>query len=195
MDCLTRPREIRDNTGMHTRLSGIRLLAIAAAIALLVAAPARADDKSRLSEEVQEAKAALIKHDSSLTAEIGKAAGYALFPGVGKGAIGVGGARGTGQVVVKGAPTAKVTLTQVTVGLQLGGQKYVELILFENQKALEQFMDGKFTMAAQASAVAAASGAAANAKYANGVKVITIAVGGLMYEASVGGQKFGIEKY
>src|SRR5262245_28945636 len=180
---------------MSTHLSGMRLLTLVTALALCGVAPLRADEKSRLTEEVQEAKAALIKHDSSLNGEIGKAAGYALFPGVGKGAIGVGGARGTGQVVVEGGPVAKVTLTQVTVGLQLGGQKYVELILFENQKALDQFMDGKFTMAAQASAVAAASGAAANAKYAGGVKVITMAVGGLMYEASVGGQKFGIEKY
>jgi len=180
---------------MSTHLSGIRVLVTAAGIVLCAAAIVRADERSRLTEEVQEAKAALIKHDSSLNGEIGKSAGYALFPGVGKGAIGVGGARGTGQVVVKGSSIAKVTLTQVTVGLQLGGQKYVELILFENQKALDQFLDGKFTMAAQASAVAAASGAAANAKYANGVKVITMAVGGLMYEASVGGQKFGIEKY
>ena len=180
---------------MHTRLSGTRLLIIVTAIALCGAAPVRGDERSRLTEEVQEARAALIKHDTSLNSEIGKAAGYALFPGVGKGAIGVGGARGTGQVIVKGAPFAKVTLTQVTVGLQLGGQKYVELILFENQKALDQFLGGKLTMAAQASAVAAASGAAANAKYAGGVKVITMAVGGLMYEASVGGQKFGIERY
>jgi lipid-binding SYLF domain-containing protein len=171
------------------------LLPVAAVFILASAAPAHADERSRLTEETQEATDALMKHDPSLKAEISSAAGYAVFPGVGKGAIGVGGARGTGQVIVGGKPIAKTTLTQVTVGLQLGGQKYVEMILFQDKKALDQFLDGKFTMAAQASAVAAASGAAANAKYSGGVKVITMAVGGLMYEASVGGQKFGIEKY
>ena len=101
----------------------------------------------------------------------------------------------TGVRLYQTLDVAKTTLTQVTVGLQLGGQKYRELILFQDKAALDKFLEGKFTMAAQVSAVAAASGAAANAKYANGVKVITMAVGGLMYEASVGGQKFGIEKY
>lgn len=132
------------------RASGHRLIAIAAVIHLCGVTPSVADERSRLTEEVQEAQAALIKHDASIKGEIAKAAGYALFPGVGKGAIGIGGARGTGQVMVKGAPIAKVTLTQVTVGLQLGGQKYVELILFENKKALDQFLGGSFTMAAQA---------------------------------------------
>lgn len=161
----------------------------------VAASPARADEKSRLTEETTEATNALVKKDPSLSAEIAKAAGYAIFPGVGKGAIGIGGAHGGGQVIVNGAPIAKTTLTQVTIGLQLGGQKYIEMILFEDQAALDRFLDGKFTMAAQASAVAVASGASANAKYSNGVKVITMAVGGLMYEASIGGQKFNVDKY
>ena len=180
---------------MRTRPSYYHLLVMVAVIAICGVAPGMADERSRLTEETQEARAALIKHDPTLKEEIARAAGYALFPGVGKGGIGIGGARGTGQVIAKGKPIAKTTLTQVTVGLQLGGQKYVELILFENEAALNRFLAGSFTMAAQASAVAAASGAAANAKYAGGVKVITMAVGGLMYEASVGGQKFGIERY
>ena len=154
-----------------------------------------ADDRSRLTDEVNEARAALMKNDPSLAGELSRAAGYALFPGVGKGAIGIGAARGTGQVVVNGNHVAKVTLTQLTVGFQLGGQKYVELILFENESVLRNFMDDAFTMAAQASAVAVASGAAANAKYANGVKVITMTVGGLMYEASIGGQRFNVTRY
>jgi lipid-binding SYLF domain-containing protein len=177
------------------RASWRRLSGIVAVICFCNVTPSLGDERSRLTEETKEATEALIKHDPSLKAEIDKAPGYAIFPGVGKGGIGIGGARGTGQVIAKGKPIAKTTLTQVTVGLQLGGQKYVELILFENQAALDQFLGGKFTMAAQASAVAAASGAAANAKYSGGVKVITMAVGGLMYEASVGGQKFGIERY
>jgi hypothetical protein len=109
--------------------------------------------------------------------------------------MGIGGAHGTGQVIVAGSPVARTTLTQVNVGLQLGGQKYAELILFQNTAALDTFLSGAFTFAAQASAVAVASGAAANAKYSGGVKVITMPIGGLMYEATVGGQKFGIQRY
>ncbi len=179
----------------HRRMMNIKTLMTCVAMSLCLVAGAAADDKSRLTEEVQEGRAEFVKKDASIGDELSKAAGYALFPGVGKGGIGIGGARGTGQVVVNGSPVAKTTLTQVTVGLQLGGQKYRELILFQDKAALDKFLEGKLTMAAQVSAVAAASGAAANAKYANGVKVITMAVGGLMYEASVGGQKFGIEKY
>lgn len=170
-------------------------LGVLAMIVGLCAPAIRADERSRLTEEVTEAVAKFVKADPSVKKEMTAAAGYAVFPGVGKGGMGIGGARGTGQVLGNGKALAKVTLTQVTVGFQLGGQKYAELILFENQEALNRFMSGAFTMAAQASAVAAASGAAANAKYSNGVKVVTMAIGGLMYEATVGGQKFNIEKY
>jgi len=165
-------------------------------LTLVATAPSLiADEKSRLTEEVTEARAEFVKKDASLEKEFASAAGYALFPGVGKGAIGVGGAHGTGQVIVGGAPVARATLTQVNIGFQLGGQKYAELILFQNKQALDSFLSGSFTFAAQASAVAVASGAAANAKYSGGVKVITMPLGGLMYEASVGGQKFGIQRY
>jgi lipid-binding SYLF domain-containing protein len=168
---------------------------VAALLGTFTAVAGGADERSQLTNDAKEAVAALIKHDASIQEEVAKASGYAVFPGVGKGGIGIGGARGTGQVVSGGAPVAKATLTQVTVGLQLGGQKYIELILFEDKEALDRFLAGKFTFSAQATAVAVKSGAAANAKYAEGVKVMTMATGGLMYEASVGGQKFGIEKY
>ena len=166
-----------------------------ALLATFAAAPAFADDRAELTAETKEAAATMVNKDASLADEIAAAAGYAIFPGVGKGAIGIGGARGTGQVIVGGAPVAKVTLTQVTVGFQLGGQKYMEMILFENKEALDTFLSGKFTLTAQATAVALQSGASANAKYTGGVKVVTMAIGGLMYEAAVGGQKFGVDKY
>lgn len=119
-----------------------------------------------------------------------EAVGYAVFPTVGKGGIGVAGARGTGLVYQKGKLIGEATLTQVTVGLQLGGQAYSEVIFFQTPEALEAFKAGKFALSAQVSAVAAAEGAAKNAKYQLGVAVFTLAKGGLMYEASVGGQKF-----
>jgi lipid-binding SYLF domain-containing protein len=173
------------------RLSVVMLL-----LTLVATAPALlADEKSRLSDEVAEVRGEFLKKDASLEKELPDAAGYALFPSVGKGGMGIGGAHGTGQVIVAGSPVARATLTQVNVGLQLGGQKYAELILFQNKAALDTFLSGAFTFAAQASAVAVASGAAANAKYSGGVKVITMPIGGLMYEATVGGQKFGIQRY
>jgi lipid-binding SYLF domain-containing protein len=128
--------------------------------------------------------------DPSMEKFFDASAGYAVFPGVTKGAIGVGAAHGDGEVIVHGAVIGTTSLTQVTVGAQLGGQQYSEIIFFDSKDALESFKGGHFTMAAQVSAVAAAEGASANAKYSQGVAVFTVAKGGLMYEASIGGQKF-----
>ena len=121
------------------------------------------------------------------------AAGYAVFPSVGKGAVGVGGAYGRGELFEGGKMTGYCTLKQASIGLALGGQKYTELIFFENKAALDHFKSGNFAFAAQASAVALKSGVAANAKYENGVAVFTMGEAGLMYEASIGGQKFSFE--
>ncbi len=119
-----------------------------------------------------------------------EAQGYAVFPSVAKGAIGLGGAHGEGQVFEKGKLVGTASLSQATIGFQLGGQVYSEAVFFEDAKALNEFKEGKFKVSAQVSAVAAAEGASANAKYQNGVAIFTLAKGGLMYEASVGGQKF-----
>ena len=113
--------------------------------------------------------------------------GYAVFPRVVKGGVGVGGARGTGELFERGKPVGRTTLTQVTVGFQLGAQVYSELILFESPTSLQAFKQGNFEFSAQLSAVAAAEGASANARFEQGVKVLTLARGGLMYEAAVGG--------
>lgn len=116
--------------------------------------------------------------------------GYAIFPSVGKGAFIVGGAAGTGCLYQGGAIIGQAKLVQATIGLQLGGQSYAEVIFFQNDDVIAAFKRNSFEMSAQVSAVAAASGASANAKYRQGVLVFTVAKGGLMYEASVGGQKF-----
>lgn len=119
--------------------------------------------------------------------------GYAIFPSVGKGAVGVGGAHGRGYVYKKGEHVGYTRLTQATIGFQLGGQSYREVIFFENEASFADFIGGNFEFSAQASAVAAKAGASADANYANGVAVFTMATGGLMYEASIGGQKFAYE--
>jgi hypothetical protein len=86
-------------------------------------------------------------------------------------------------------------MSQVTVGFQAGGQKYAEVIFFEDSVAYERFTSNKFEFAAQVSAIALKSGVSADAKYRDGMAVFTMGLGGLMYEASVGGQKFKTEMY
>ena len=123
------------------------------------------------------------------------AVGYAVFPTVGEGAVGVGAAHGDGELIVGGQAIGKISMTQVSVGLQLGGQSYSEIIFFGTQPTLDGFKHGDFAFAAQAQAVALASGASANADYRSGVAVFTATKGGLMYQASVGGQKFSFKAY
>ena len=115
---------------------------------------------------------------------------YAIFPNVGKGAIGIGGAAGNAVVYQGGNIIGSAKMKQLTIGFQLGGQKYREVIFFENQEALNRFKESEFEFAVQASAVAVTKGASTNVKYREGVMVFTQGKGGLMYEASVGGQKF-----
>jgi lipid-binding SYLF domain-containing protein len=164
----------------------------ACALALAPAGRVRADDAVK---EARETIEVFKKADPGLSRFFSGAVGYAVFPTVGKGAIGIGGAGGSGVLFEKGDPVGKTSLAQVTIGLQLGGQAYSEVVFFETAAALTDFKKGNFALAAQVSAVAAAAGASANAKYANGVAVFTVAKSGLMYEASVGGQKFGYEPF
>ena len=119
-----------------------------------------------------------------------KSHGYVVFPGVGKAGLIVGGAHGRGQVYEKGKHIGYAELTQGTVGFQAGGQSYIEVIFFEDQTALNAFKEGTWEMGAQVSAVAVQQGASSAADYKKGVCVFTLASGGLMAEASVGGQKF-----
>ncbi len=162
---------------------------------LLPLALAADKDRDKLTTEVTETVEVFKKTDSSLNDFFSKSAGYAVFPKVAKGAMGVGAANGKGQLVEKGKAVGQTGLTQVTIGFQLGGQVYSEIIFFEDEKTLKDFKEGKVEFSAQVSAVAAAEGASKNAKYKLGVAVFTLARGGLMYEASVGGQKFSYKPY
>lgn len=115
---------------------------------------------------------------------------YAIFPRVAKGGIGLGGAHGKG-IVIRGDKTiGDTSLSQITIGLQLGGQVYAEYIMFKDVTALDNFRRGNYEMGAQLSAVALTAGASLDAAYDGGVAIFTVAEGGLMFEASVGGQKF-----
>jgi len=129
--------------------------------------------------------------DPSMKRFFDGAHGYAVFPTVGKAGLGVGGAYGEGEVYEQGKLVGTSSLTQLTIGLQLGAQGYSEIVFFADKRALSDFQGGNFELSAQASAVAVTAGASADASYDNGVAIFTMTKGGLMYEASVGGQKFG----
>jgi lipid-binding SYLF domain-containing protein len=143
-----------------------------------------------------------------------KSYGYAVLPTIGKGGFGIGGARGTGRVYARGEYVGDTSMTQITVGFQLGGQAYSQIIFFEDKRALDEFTSGNFEFGVQATAVAITAGASAQAgttgpsasasgtqhaaktaaKYYKGMAVFTVAKGGLMYEASIGGQKFSYKR-
>ena len=140
--------------------------------------------------KVAQAIADIKNKDPSVKRFFDSAHGYAVFPTVAKGGIGIGGAYGEGEVYERGRLVGTASLTQVTIGFQLGGQAYSEFVFFKDKKTLDDFKKGNFELSAQASAVAATAGAGANADYDKGVAIFTLVKGGLMYEASVGGQKF-----
>jgi lipid-binding SYLF domain-containing protein len=131
--------------------------------------------------------------DPGMSRVFADAYGYAVFPTVGKGGIGIGAARGKGYVYQRGRLIGRSTLTQITIGLQLGGQAYSEVVLFKDAAALDNFKKGKLKLDAQASAIALTARASADLAYRKGVAIVTMAKGGLMYEASVGGQKFSYQ--
>ena len=138
--------------------------------------------------------------------------GYAIFPTIGKGGIGIGGAHGSGGIYAQGKKMGTSKMTQITVGFQLGGQAFSQIIFFEDHRAYQSFTTGNFEFSAQASAVAITAGVSAEANtgggassgvsggrndattshsgYRKGMAIFTIAKGGLMYEAALGGQKY-----
>ena len=144
----------------------------------------------RLIEDSKEAQSEFIRTDALMRNLFGSAYAYVIFPNIGKGGFGIGGAMGNGIVYQRGAIIGSARMTQVTIGFQAGGQAYREVIFFENESVLNNFKENKIEFSAQASAVVAAEGASASVKYSNGIMIFTQPKGGLMYEASVGGQKF-----
>ena len=130
------------------------------------------------------------EQDSSLTKWFDSAYAYAVYPKVGKGGFVVGGAYGKGLVINGDTTVGETSISQLTVGAQLGGQVYAQYIMFRDKTAFDHFTRGNFEFGAQVSAVALTMGASVDASYDGGVAVFTLAEGGLMAEASIGGQKF-----
>jgi lipid-binding SYLF domain-containing protein len=174
---------------MNTKMQFLMLLLLVS----LTAFSQSEEKKKKIIAESKDAKAEFTKADENMANLFSASYGYVIFPNVGKGGVGVGGAAGNGAVYEGGNLIGTAKLSQVSIGLQLGGQSYREIIFFENKEAMDRFKDNRVELSAQVSAVAAASGASANAKYVENVMVFTMQKGGLMYEATVGGQKFKFE--
>ena len=162
-------------------------LAVLLVTALGVDFGVRGDELQTDSEQAMEA---LQKADSSLKKLVDDSVGYVIFPGIGKGGFIIGGERGKGLVYQKGKVIGEAKVTEINIGAQVGGGSYTELIVFETPEALRDFKASNWEMSAKVSAVAAAEGAAKNAKFQQGVAVFTLSKGGLMVQATVGGQKF-----
>ena len=186
------------------------LIASFVTVFALMAQPALADDVSTTIDNFRGAGAGEFIDD---------AYGYAVFPSIGKGGIGIGGAHGKGEVFVGGKRVGETKMNQITYGLQLGGQVYSQMIFFRDERAFDDFTSGNFEFGAQATAVALTAGAQASTSSGgggntssgtdadsskvnaddkqydkrSGMATFTIAKGGLMYEATLGGQKFKYE--
>ena len=180
------------------------------AVFAFIAQPTFADDVDTAIENFRGAGAGDFIDDSY---------GYAVFPSIGKGGIGIGGAHGKGEVFRGGKKVGKTKMSQITYGLQLGGQVYSQMIFFRDERAFDDFTSGNFEFGAQATAVALTAGAQASTTSGgggntssgtdadsskvnaddkeydtrSGMATFTIAKGGLMYEATLGGQKFKYE--
>ncbi len=147
--------------------------------------------KPELEENCREELATMIADAPKLQTYLDQAVGYAIYPKITKAGLVIGGAAGEGMVFVKGGePIGTSKIKQGTFGLQAGGQQYSEVIFFENMEAFDKFKNENLKFSAQTSAVAIVPGASFDVAYDEGVAVFTRVQGGLMAEASLGGQHF-----
>ncbi|HSI33972.1 MAG: YSC84-related protein [Phycisphaerae bacterium] len=152
--------------------------------------PPTEEGKAELHNAVVQARETLYATDPALQDFLNKAHAYVIFPSVGEGALIIGGGRGRGEVYRGKDLIGNAQVTFASIGFQVGGQNYIEVIAFETPAALDRFVNNRLEFQAKASAVALKSGASSDAKYADGVAVFTHTKGGLMAQAALGGQKF-----
>jgi lipid-binding SYLF domain-containing protein len=188
------------------KINRFSILMIMFILALALANPVQAD---KFTDTIE-----VYKKSESVQPFLKSAYGYAVFPTVGKGGIGIGGAYGKGQVYQGGKVTGETSLIKATIGFQLGGQAFSEMIFFEDKRAYDDFTSGNFEFDASASAVAITAGVQAKAgtegstasasagpatgkhagsSYRKGLAIFVHTKGGLMYEAAIGGQKFSFK--
>jgi lipid-binding SYLF domain-containing protein len=152
-------------------------------------APTTVAERDELVQKAQAERAEWTRLDPGIEALAKKSQGLAFFPEITKGGLGIGGAYGRGVVYEKGQHIGYADVTQGSLGLQAGGQTYSEVILFENEAAMQRFKQNELNFGANASAIIANNGAAANARFVDGVAIFVRPITGAMAEASIGGQR------
>ncbi len=191
-----RPYRLITITDHGTNMKNILIAALFVALSFASGAAFSAWDKDESKEYDEKAQVALtqlLAKNPSVQDMIDQSVGFVVIPTVGKVGFGIGGARGKDVLYEGKAVTAVVTLTQLSFGFQWGGQAYSEFLFFQTKVALDSFKQGNYELGAQASAVAITAGVSIDAEFVNGMAILTVAKGGLMYEASVGGQKFKVK--
>lgn len=168
----------------------IKTLMAVCLLFITVGVSAQNDKDKQVISDAENAKTTLLEKDPGLEKFFDTSAGYVIFPNVGKGALIIGGAMGNGVVYENEQIIGMANLKKLSVGLQAGGESVIEVIFFENKKALETFKEGNFEFSARASAVAADKGISKDANYSDSVLVFALPKAGLMADTSVGGQKF-----
>jgi lipid-binding SYLF domain-containing protein len=166
------------------------LAVIAGLLVSCATAPTSRQDREVLIAEAATRLKQMRAEEPALGDFVNRGYGYAMFPTVTKGGVGVAGAYGRGVVYEQGRHVGYSDLSQASVGVQAGGQTFSELLVFENKAALDRFKAGTFNFAADASAVILKKGVATNATFIDGVVVVVSPIGGAMFEAAIGGQQF-----
>jgi lipid-binding SYLF domain-containing protein len=173
---------------MISMMRCVAAFALAAGLLAGCATPTTTAEKDALVKDATASRQAWIKGDPSIDGFVRKGYGYAHFPEVGKGGFIIAGAYGNGVVYEQGQHVGYAELTEGSLGLTVGGQKYSELVVFENKAAMDRFKTSEMNFGANANAVIAETGAGATASFVDGVAVFVRPIAGAMAEASLGGQ-------
>ncbi len=160
------------------------------AVAGCATAPETQAERTDLKAEAERALKQMKSQDPTFDEFLGRSAGYVVFPRIGKGGFIFGGGYGRGVVYESGATIGYADITQATVGFQIGGQAFTQVLVFETARDVQRFKSGRLALTANASAVIVKTGAAAATRYTDGVAVFVRPIGGAMAEAAVGGQQF-----
>lgn len=175
------------------RMRNITAIGVLAVAASCATAPKTAGERRDLEAQANATLSSMQTKDPGLAGILDSAAGYAVFPEIGKGGLIAGAAYGRGVLFVKGRKSGFVELNQASLGAQIGAQTFTELIVFRNNYDVERLKAGTYSLGANMSAIVLKEGAAASADFAQGVAVFVVPRGGVMAELSLSGQKINFE--
>jgi lipid-binding SYLF domain-containing protein len=170
-----------------------KAILMALALSACATAPKSASSKRGLEDEAAATLSTMMAKDSALHGTLSNAAGYAVFPSIGKGGFIAGAAYGRGILYEHGTQVGYVELSQGSVGAQIGAQSFSELVVFHDTPTVQRIKNGKFSIGGNASAVMITAGAGAAAQYTDGVAVFVMPKGGAMAELSVSGQQINFQ--